>query len=181
MTQLKINTIWAATAGIIVLAVVTSLLAPEKTVSAAYSTPVTMLSANTTPVPTVAQDPLQSMSTSVLITAANAGTDSSITVPAGKRLVIEYISAQATTDVGQRLQDILVETMTPGVGGKMGIPTVGVYPVQNGTLNGKPNWVVSQPILAYGDAGTVTLQADTTGGSAAAVLVTVSGRYVNIR
>ena len=56
---------------------------------------------------------------------------------------------------------------------------MGVYPVQNGTLNGKPNWVVSQPILAYADAGTVTLQADITGGSASVVAVTVSGHYVN--
>ncbi len=181
MKGFRINTIWTAIGGVLALAAATSLFAPDKTVSAAYSTPVTMLSTNTTPVPTVAQDALQSRSMSVLITAANAGTDSSITVPTGKRLVIEYISAQATTDIGQRLQDVLVETTTPGAAGKMGIATVGVYPVQNGSLHGKPNWVVSQPILAYADTGTVTLQADTTGGSPSAVFVSVSGHFVNIQ
>jgi hypothetical protein len=65
---------------------------------------------------------------------------------------------QGTTDVGQRIQDVLIETMTLGKGGVLGIPTLGVYPVQNGTLNSKPNWVASQPILAYADAGSVTLQ-----------------------
>jgi hypothetical protein len=174
MKQSGFNTTFAAAGGVVALVAMIAFLAPEKHVSAAYSNPAMELTANASPA-------LQSMSTSVLIKAANAGTDSSITVPTGKRLVIEYISAQATTDEGQRLQDVLVETTTQGVGGKSGIPTVGVYPVQNGTLNGKPNWVVSQPILAYADAGTVTLQADVTGGSASVVAVTVSGHYVNIQ
>ena len=134
MKQSGINTTFAAAGGVVALVAMIAFLAPERHVSAAYSNPVTEVTANTSPA-------LQTMSTSVLIKAANAGTDSSITVPTGKRLVIEYISAQATTDEGQRLQDILVETTTQGVGGKSGIPTVGVYPVQNGTLNGKPNWV----------------------------------------
>jgi hypothetical protein len=181
MTPFKLNTLWAAIGGVVV-ALAIALLSPDKLASAAYSTPVGLFDTNTTAVPATMQDALTSFSTSLILnTSAGIGTDSSIVVPAGKRLVIEYISAQGATDAGQRIQDILVKTTTPGKGGVLGTPTLGVYPAQIGTLNNRPNWAVSQPILGYADAGIVTVQADITGGSPAGVFVTLSGHFVNIQ
>jgi hypothetical protein len=181
MKYFRTNQTLATAGGLAVLAAGIAFLAPNKAASTVYSSPVSVVNPSTAPAPITNQDALQSLETSVNIPiASGVGFDSTITVPTGKRLVIEYISANAQTSVGGRFQDLLIETTTRGIDGAPGIPTLAVYPVQAGTISGNPNWVISQPVLAYADAGSVTLQADVA-GSAGTVFVTVVGHYVNIQ
>jgi hypothetical protein len=181
LKYLRTNQTLATAGGLAVLAAGIAFLAPNKAASTVYSSPVSVVNPSTAPAPIVNQDALQSLEASVNITiSSGVGFDSTITVPTGKRLVIEYISANALTSGSGRFQDLLIQTTTRGVNGAAGIPTLAVYPAQAGTISGNLNWVISQPVLAYADAGTVTLQADVT-GSASVVFVTVVGHYVNIQ
>jgi hypothetical protein len=182
MRYFRTNQTLATAGGVAVLAAGIAFLAPNKAATAVYSSPVSVVNPSTAPAPIVNQDALQSFEASLFIPINSGfGADSTITVPTGKRLVIEYVSAVGSTSTSGRFLDVVITTTTRGINGVPGVAQIFLAPVLGEpTPNGNLEWVVSQPVRAYADAGNVTVGADVTGATAG-VNLTVVGHFVNIQ
>jgi hypothetical protein len=107
------------------------------------------------------------------------GFASSSTIPVGRRLIIEYISAFARVAPGQRVWELLV---TPTVGGSV-VNTDLLMTLQSTYRNGAYDGLVSsRPVKLYGDPGTsidVSAFLTTVNGAIPAdVWVKLSGKLV---
>ena len=102
-----------------------------------------------------------------------------LTVPAGKRLVLEYVSFRLTIPQGQNPQDGLTIEVTNG--GKL-VQYWLVPPTYSGTLGNTYVYVSSEPVTLYGDPGTTVgvgaSRSALTG--TARVRVSLSGYLVNV-
>ena len=112
---------------------------------------------------------------------SNFGSGNSFTVPAGKRLVIEHVSARCVLDTGQRLVGFSISSTpsTPSSAVTLGLIPVslGNFPAAFGDI-----FFVSQAIKTYGAPGT-SVSASAVRNSASgggSCLVAFSGFLVNL-
>jgi hypothetical protein len=103
------------------------------------------------------------------------GLNLSFTVPAGKTLVIEYVSGNCFVPAGQTcVLSLLTEVNGATTGTQFNVQTDGV----GAFGGGKVLWRAGQQVLLYADGGkTVTLRADRNSatGSATPIVMTLSG------
>ena len=103
------------------------------------------------------------------------GLNLSFTVPAGKTLVIEYVSGNWFVPAGQTcVLSLLTEVNGATTGTQFNVPTAGVGAFGGGNVL----WRAGQQVLLYADGGkTVTLRADRNSatGSATPIVMSRSG------
>ena len=103
------------------------------------------------------------------------GLNLSFTVPAGKTLVIEYVSGNCFVPAGQaRVLSLITQVNGATTGTQFNLPTAGVGAFGGGNVL----WRVGQQVLLYADGGkTVTLRADRNSatGSATPIVMSLSG------
>jgi len=110
------------------------------------------------------------------IGAANGATYASITVPSGKRLVIEYLSLFGSLSAGQKL-NVSVVTMVSGIRASYR-PQLSTQDAGDGTISVSG----SQVMRVYADAGTVvSFNALRNSSSGTCPLtVSISGHYITV-
>jgi hypothetical protein len=123
-----------------------------------------------------ASHPFQAQGNAELADGVNSELFELAQVPAGKRLVIEYVSATSVVPAGQRIVDFLVIVRQGNVG--MGH----AVPIQFQGSAGVTDWLAAgEPTRLYADAGTTVraflLRTDTSGQ--ANVMVRISGYLVD--
>jgi hypothetical protein len=118
-------------------------------------------------------DPFQSLNGSMA--PGTEGLNLSFTVPAGKTLVIEYVSGNCFVPAGQTcVLFLLTEVNGATTVTQFNVPTAGVGAFGGGNVL----WRAGQQVLLYADGGkTVTLRADRNSatGSAAPIVMSLSG------
>jgi hypothetical protein len=78
----------------------------------------------------------------------------SFVVPAGKRLVIEFLSASHTLRQGQRSTGITLVTELNGDLGTFWVPPSESFTFNETPLNNTVNWVITGQMRVYADSGT---------------------------
>ena len=146
------------------------------------STPVQVQNATTNPVPV--QGVVQVVNPQiphheaffVAIQAGDSAVDTNLTpVPAGMRLVIEYVSIRARTGAGQEVF-LVLGTRASGVGANHSIPVLQTFTSAINSFNA----IGGQTLRVYADAESTPFvsvgRSSTTGGMDG--IVTVSGYYI---
>jgi len=124
-----------------------------------------------------AQQPFQLTRTCGVVDQSG-GCAVNIGIPAGKRLVIEYVSMLATMPVGQ-VASFDIETSIGGVSVQHQLP---LSPPAAGSFNTGPRASIGQQVRLYGDPGTVFSLGVTRSASVgeATFKFSVSGHLVNV-
>jgi hypothetical protein len=125
-----------------------------------------------------ASQPFQK-TTSTVQSGTNVSTLTLATVPAGKRLVIEFISASGQVPLGQHVESWGVLTVAPPTGGAQHELLVTAQPP---AVIGDALFRTSQQVRLYADPGTSvqTIIRRNSGAGSATFLMTVSGHLVDV-
>ena len=109
----------------------------------------------------------------------NASSLTIATVPAGKRLVIEFISASGQVPPGQHVESWPVMTVAPPTGGAQHELLVNAQPP---AVIGDALFRASQQVRLYADSGSTvqTIIRRNSGAGSATYLMTVSGYLVDV-
>jgi hypothetical protein len=125
------------------------------------------------------RQPFQDSASDTQQPGTNASTITIATVPAGKRLVIEFLSALAQMPAGQSLVGCQINTIAPPFGGVTHELLINEQPA---FVNGDALWRASQHLRLYADPGSSVRMLVTRDSSAgqALFLATVSGYLVDV-
>ena len=108
---------------------------------------------------------------------SNNNSVSIITVPAGKRLVIESVSASMTIATGQRFLTVSVLTSIAANGS---LQNHYFTPIFTGTFSGNDYFTFGESMRFYANPETTVYLSRNTTNSTGSVGVTISGYYVNL-
>ena len=130
-----------------------------------------------------ARQPFQASASSIQEAGTNGSTVTVATVPAGKRLVIEFVSATGQLPPGQQVVAWRINTIAPPTGGQTHELLINAQPP---FVNGDALFRASQQVRLYADPG-ATAGADVralftrnTSAGQALFLMTISGYLVNV-
>jgi hypothetical protein len=123
-----------------------------------------------------AQQPYQE-TMGAFVTGVNGTTAGFATVPAGKRLVVEFVSVTGTVPTGQKVTSASIEDHHPNLFHVLTVTPQGTQPVL-----GTDIFVASQQIRMYFEAGkspSVSMGRDDTTGQMG-IQATITGYFINV-